>query len=110
MVDFDKKNLIESDYLHTSPMSVRRLKSSNSKAVQLYLSEAKTKIDDNKIVPKIRKNISTWDYLSCSSRITALDRMDNQLHQILLSFEKICRKIRAGLVSCSPELSTLGLT
>ena len=35
--------------------------------------------------------------------------MDNQLHRIFISSEKNCRKIRIGLVSCSPELSGVGI-
>ena len=57
MVCFEKNILLGSDYLPTAPIPMRRLASSNSRAVQLYLSEAKTKIDDHKIVPKINKNL-----------------------------------------------------
>ena len=66
MVDFDKKILLLSNYLSEAPISTRRLMSSNSRAVRLYLSEVKTKIDDHKIVPKINKKklILSWYSLS----------------------------------------------
>ena len=54
MVGFDKKILLGSDYLPKAPILIRRLIYSNSRKVQLYLSEAKTKIDEHKIVPKIK--------------------------------------------------------
>ena len=55
MIDFDKNNLPVSDYLPKVPMSMHRLSLSNSKAVQFYLSESKTKIEDYKIVPRMKK-------------------------------------------------------
>ena len=55
MVNFDKNILLGSDYLPVAPMPMRMLMSSKIRVVQLYLSEAKNKIDDHKIVPKIKK-------------------------------------------------------
>ena len=55
MVYFDKNFIIDSDYLPTVQTNMLRLMSSNIRVVQLYLSEAKTKIDDHKISPKIKK-------------------------------------------------------
>ena len=88
---------------------MRRIIPSNSRAVQLYLSEAKTKIEDYKIVPKIMKLILYWNSLSESDLSLALDSADNQLHQIFIRCEKNFREIRASLVSCSTELSELSL-
>ena len=77
MVDTDKHILLGSDYLPADPMPMRILVSSKSRAVQLYLPEVKTKIDDHKIVSKINKLISSWNSLSCSDHSAALDSVDN---------------------------------
>ena len=43
----------------------------------------------------------------CSDRTEALESVDNILHQIFITSEKNCRKIRTDLESHSPELSAL---
>ena len=89
---------------------MRRLSSSNNQVARLYLSKEKTKIEDHKTFPKLKKLMSTWDSLSLSDRSTALGSIDNKLYQIFISSENNSRKNSIVLAPNSPGLSTLGTT
>ena len=84
-------------------MSLRRLTSSNIQAFRLCLSEAKTKIEDHKIFPKLKQLIDSCDYLSRSDFSIALRSTGNQLYQIFIKSKNNCRQIRAGLATYSPN-------
>ena len=84
--------------------------SSNSFAVDSYLTCAREKVQDYKIVSKLNKLINDSDSLLPEARAKTFNKLDDQLNQIFISTEKQCRKIRSRKVDFSPELSRLGLT
>ena len=47
-----------------------------------------------------------WSQLDPQSRATKLNRIDQQVTELLLHAEKDCRKLRTGEVDFSPEVST----
>ena len=90
-------------------MKMYRLVSSNSVAVDSYLSYSKEKVTNYKIIPKLSKLIDNWPLLPSVERETILNKIDNQLYQIFTKAEKQCRKLRTCKVDYSPDLLELGL-
>ena len=88
LVDLDKATLFRSATSLTFPSKMRRLISSNLSVVSSYLEYAKQKVEDHKILPKLKNLISRWNSLTETDREIILNKIDDQLYQIFIQAEK----------------------
>ena len=62
------------------------------------------------MVEKLLELEEKWPKLLVSQRESALNKIDKEAAELLLSAERQCRKLKIGVIAYSPELSKLGLT
>ena len=73
---------------------MRRLMSSNPSAIDSYLTHAKEKVAERKILPKLNKLVNNKE-LSVGNSSNALNKLDEQFHQMFIKAGKQCKKIRS---------------
>ena len=104
IVDFEKKDLQGSTAAICRP-SMRRLICDYPAIVEKYNEEAYHLLQYNNVPKQLDRLERQWCQLDAPSRATKLNRIDQQVTELLLHAEKECRKLRMGEVDFSPEVS-----
>ena len=104
IVDFEKKDLQGSTAAICRP-SMRRLICDYPAIVEKYNEEAYHLLQCNNVPKQLDRLERQWYQLDAPSRATKLNRIDQQVTELLLHAEKDCRKLRTGKVDFSPEVS-----
>ena len=84
---------------------MRRLISSQPQSVTNYIERSEQLFEEHRIHKKIKDIQQMWDTWSQDEREVRLNKIDAEVTSLLLSTEKVYRKLRIGVVSYSPELS-----
>ena len=89
---------------------MRKLTSSQLKAIANYLQTVEYLFKHDKIKKKINILISDWESHLIEVRESRLNKIYKEYNKTLLGAEQKCWSLRAGVIAFSPMLSKAGLT
>jgi len=78
--------------------------------VKNYLAKGEELFERYNMLGKVNQVEAEWPNLTEDQRELALNKIDKEATELLLSTEKHCRKLRTGAIAFLPELSKKGLT
>ena len=104
LVDFNLDQLIQRNVRICTP-TMRRLICENKRSVDTYNQLAMNLLTSNKILQRLENLEGLFGSMDMDRWCVKLNRIDEQVTDILLHAEKRCRKLRTGEVEYSPEVS-----
>ena len=75
-----------------------------------YLTKSEELFERHNMLGKVNQVEAEWLNLTEDQIELALNKIDKEVMELLLSTEKYCRKLRTGAIAFLPELSKKGLT
>jgi len=78
--------------------------------VENYLTKSEELFKRHNILGNVNQVESEWPNLIEDQRELALNKIDKEAMELLLSTEKYCRKLRTRAIAFLPELLKKGLT
>ena len=110
IIDFLYEALLESEFALIVKLAIRRLVSCQETAVENYITKGEELFKRHKMVEKLSELKEKGQKLLVNQRERALNKIDKEATELLLSAERHCRKLMAGSIAYPPELLKLGLT
>ena len=102
--------MLGSKFILIVKLAMRRLISYQETVVDNYITRREELFKRYKMIKKLSKLEEKGSKLSENQRKKALNKINKEATELLLSAERHCRKLKTGSIAYSLELLKLGLT